>query len=73
MRAFFGLGKRPKSPTGKAVFVFILVMYHSRQTDFTVSAADDLMDFLAGGFSPSCSTCLVMPAPLANERKKAND
>jgi hypothetical protein len=24
-------------------------MYHSRQTDFTVSAADDLMDFLAGG------------------------
>jgi hypothetical protein len=48
-------------------------MYHSQQTDFTLSAADDLMDFLAGGFSPSCSTCLVMPAPLANERKKAND
>jgi hypothetical protein len=23
-------------------------MYHSRQTDFTLSAADDLMDFLAG-------------------------
>src|SRR6516164_5583328 len=54
-------------------FVFILLMYHSRQTDFTLSAADDLMDFLVGGFSPSCSTCLVMPAPLANERKKAND
>jgi len=30
-------------------FVFILLMYHSRQTDFTLSAADDLMDFLAGG------------------------
>ena len=58
---------------GQGGFVFILVMYHSRQTDFTLSAADDLMDFLAGGFSPSCSTCLVMPAPLANKRKKAND
>jgi hypothetical protein len=27
-------------------------MYHSRRTDFTLSSADDLMDFLAGGFSP---------------------
>jgi hypothetical protein len=25
-------------------------MYHSRGVDFTLSAADDLMDFLAGGF-----------------------
>ena len=24
-------------------------MYHSRQTDFTLSAADDLMDLSAGG------------------------
>jgi hypothetical protein len=24
-------------------------MYHSRRTDFTLSAADDLMDLLAGG------------------------
>jgi hypothetical protein len=48
-------------------------MYHSRRTDFTLSAADDLMDFLAGGFSPNVSTCLVMPAPLANKRKKAYD
>jgi len=24
-------------------------MYHSRRTDFTLSTADDLMDFLAGG------------------------
>src|SRR6516225_1895971 len=53
-------------------FVFILVMYHSWQTDFTLSAADDLM-YLLAGFSPSRSTCLVMPAPLANKRKKAND
>jgi len=26
-------------------------MYHNRQTDFTLSAADDLMDFLAGGLT----------------------
>jgi hypothetical protein len=39
--------------------------------DFTLSPADDLMDLLAGGFSPNFSTCLVMPAPLANERMKA--
>jgi hypothetical protein len=43
-------------------------MYHSRRRDFTLSAADDLMDFLAGGFSPIFSTCLVMPAPLAKLR-----
>lgn len=24
-------------------------MYHGRRTDFTLSPADDLMDFLAGG------------------------
>src|SRR5262249_16919627 len=40
----------------------ISVIYHIRRTDFTLSAADDLMDFLAGGFSPNVSTCLVMPA-----------
>jgi hypothetical protein len=44
-------------------------MYHSQQTDFTLSAADDLMDFLAGGFSPSCSTCLVN-AGAAGEREE---
>ncbi len=48
-------------------------MYHSWRLHFTLSVADDLMDFLAGGFSPNVSTCLVMPAPLANERKKAYD
>jgi hypothetical protein len=48
-------------------------MYHSRRIHFTLSPADDLMDFLAGGFSPNVSTCLVMPAPLANKRKKAYD
>jgi hypothetical protein len=47
-------------------------MYHSQRTDFTLSSADDLMDFLAGGFT-NFSTCLVMPAPLANKRNKAND
>jgi hypothetical protein len=51
----------------------ISVIYHIRRTDFTLSAADDLMDFLAGRFSPNVSTCLVMPAPLANKRKKAYD
>jgi len=74
LRAFFGLGKRTKiAPRARRFYLRISVMYHSQRTDFTLSAADDLMDFLAGGFSPSCSTCLVMPAPLANERKKAND
>jgi hypothetical protein len=48
-------------------------MYHSWRTDFTLSAADDLMDFLAGVSHQNISTCLVMPAPLANERKKAYD
>jgi hypothetical protein len=47
-------------------------MYHNRRTDFTLSAADDLMDFLAGVLT-NFSTCLVMPAPLANKRNKAND
>jgi hypothetical protein len=47
-------------------YLHISDMYHSRRRDFTLSAADDLMDFLAGGFSPIFSTCLVMPAPLAN-------
>jgi hypothetical protein len=28
------------------------------------------MDFLAGGFSPNFSTCLVMPAPLANKGRR---
>jgi hypothetical protein len=28
-------------------------MYHSRQTDFTLSAADDLMYFLAGVLTKS--------------------
>src|SRR5215469_7805024 len=46
------------------------VIYHNRRTDFTLSAADDLMDFLAGGSHQNVSTCLVMPAPLANEREE---
>jgi hypothetical protein len=33
-------------------------MYHSWGIDFTLSAADDLMDFLAGGLT-NFSTCLV--------------
>jgi hypothetical protein len=47
-------------------------MYHSRRADFTLSPADDLMDFLAGGFHQFLDR-LVMPAPLANKRKKAYD
>jgi hypothetical protein len=37
---------------------------------FTLSAADDLIWLRRGGLKPNFSSCLVMPAPLANERNK---
>jgi hypothetical protein len=52
LRAFFGLGKRTKiAPRARRFCLRISVMYHSQRTDFTLSAADDLMDFLAGGLT----------------------
>jgi hypothetical protein len=74
LRPYFPASQSTKIAHGQDGFcLHISVMYHSGRTHFTLSPADDLMDFLAGGFSPNVSTCLVMPAPLANERKKAYD
>jgi hypothetical protein len=52
----FGLHNRARSLAANALFVFIF-SYVSRQADiFTLSPADDLMDFLAGGSHQIIST-----------------
>jgi hypothetical protein len=57
-------------PPQRRFYLHFSVMYYNQWTHFTLSLADDLMDFLAGGFSPNVSTCLVMPAALANKREE---
>jgi hypothetical protein len=46
-------------------------MYHSWRTDFTLSAADDLMDFLAGGFAPDFLDLPGDAGAAGEQRKKA--
>jgi len=67
----FGLHNRATSLATNAVFVFIFQLCITAGGHLYTVVSRWFNGFLGGGFAPNISTCLVMPARLANKRKKA--